>query len=126
MQTIFICLINTEIKIFKEMKFKNVIAAVALTVSMAATANNENPTTNPVSIQEDANVVRVSVLNTTLDTFKVYVYNNNGELIHKSFLGDAASIGQQFDFSDAPAGEYTFKLVAKSGKTYSYSVNAGA
>ena len=93
---------------------------------MAATANNENPTTNPVSIQEDANVVRVSVLNTTLDTFKVYVYNNNGELIHKSFLGDAASIGQQFDFSDAPAGEYTFKLVAKSGKTYSYSVNAGA
>lgn len=126
MQTIFICLINTEIKIFKEMKFKNVIAAVALTVSMAATANNGNPTTNPVSIQEDANVVRVSVLNTTLDTFKVYVYNNNGELIHKSFLGDAASIGQQFDFSDAPAGEYTFKLVAKSGKTYSYSVNAGA
>ena len=108
------------------MKFKNVIAAVALTVSMAATANNGNPTTNPVYIQEDANVVRVSVLNTTLDTFKVYVYNNNGELIHKSFLGDAASIGQQFDFSDAPAGEYTFKLVAKSGKTYSYSVNAGA
>ncbi|NQX78898.1 DUF3244 domain-containing protein [Gilvibacter sp.] len=108
------------------MKFKNVIATVALMASMAATANTGNPTTNPVSIQEDSNVVRVSVLNTTLDTYKVYVYNQNGELIHKSYLGDAASIGQQFDFNDAPEGTYTFKLVNASGNTYSYSVKAGA
>ena len=61
-----------------------------------------------------------------LRDYKVYVYNGQGEIIYKSFLGDAVSLGQQFDFSEAPEGEYTFKLVTKNGKTYSYSVETGA
>ena len=103
---------------------KRVITVVALMVSIAAAANNNNPL--PVSIQQDAEVVRVSVLNTENATYKVYVYNEQGEIINKSFLGNAVSLGQQFDFSDAPKGEYTFKLIAENGKTYSYSVNTGA
>lgn len=102
---------------------KRVITAVALTLSMAATANKD---VNPISVQEDSKMVRVSVLNTANETFKVYVYNDQGEIVYKSFLGDAASLGQQFDFSDAPNGEYTFKLVSNSGEEYSYSVNTGA
>lgn len=102
---------------------KRVITAVALTLSMAATANKD---VNPISVQEDSKMVRVSVLNTANETFKVYVYNDQGEIVYKSFLGDAASLGQQFDFSDAPKGEYTFKLVSNSGEEYSYSVNTGA
>lgn len=105
---------------------KRVIATAALMVSIAATANNTNNNPTPVSIQEDANMVRVSVLNTANETFKVYIYNEEGEIIYKSYLGDAASLGQQFDFSDAPEGEYTFKLVAKNGKSYSYLVETGA
>lgn len=104
---------------------KRVILGAALMVSIAATANNTN-NTNPISVQEDANMVRVSVLNTANETYKVYVYNGQGEIIYKSFLGDAVSLGQQFDFSEAPKGEYTFKLVTKNGKTYSYSVKTGA
>ena len=103
---------------------KRVMATAALMVSLAATANND--ATNPISVQEDANMVRVSVLNTNQETFKVFVYNEQGEIIYKSFLGDAASLGQQFDFNNAPQGEYTFKLVTRSGKTFSYSVETGA
>lgn len=107
-------------------KMKRVMATAALMVSLAATANNGNDNEPGVSIQENQNMVRMSILNTNQQTFKVYVYNDLGEIIHKSFLGDAASLGQQFDFSDAPAGEYTFKLVANSGETFSYSVETGA
>lgn len=108
------------------MKFKNVFTAAALMVSVAATANTTNPVEDPVTIQEEANMVSLSVLNTAQKTYKVYVYNEEGEIIYKSILGRATSLGQQFDFSDVPAGEYTFKLITNGGESYSYSVNTGA
>lgn len=102
---------------------KRVLATAALTISLVATANSANEPKDNVTINQKEGVVRISVLNNEQATYKVYVYNTQGEIIHKSFLGSNRSLGQQFDFSEAPEGTYEFKLVNNSGETASYTVN---
>lgn len=105
---------------------KRVLATAVLMVSLTATANANNQPTNNVTVNNDNGVVRVSVLNNEQATYKVYVYNEQGEIIHKSFLGSTQSLGQQFDFSNVAKGIYTFKLVTNTGETQSYTVKTGA
>ena len=104
---------------------KRVAATVALLVSITATANSGNEPKDNVTINQNNGIVNVSVLNKEQVTYKVYVYNQAGEIIHKSFLGSSQSLGQRFDFTDARKGDYEFKIVTTSGETLSYTVHTG-
>ncbi len=113
-----------SLKLYKMKTIKRTLATVALLVSFMATANNEP--NNNVTINQNDGIVSMSVLNKEQATYKVYVYNRQGEIIHKSILGSNISLGQQFDFSNAPMGTYKFKLVSNTGETSSYTVRTGA
>ena len=105
---------------------KRIMATAALMVSLVATANSGTEPGDNITFNTNKEVVSISVLNNDQATYKVYVYNTQGEMIYKSRLGSDRSLGQQFDFGWAPKGTYQVKVVSSNGKSSVYSVNTGA
>lgn len=101
---------------------KRTIWMAALMVSMAATANNEKGPKN-ITVNYDSTTVSVSVLNKQGNTYKVYIYNQDGTMVYNAFLGSKLSLGRQFNFENAPKGTYKIKVVSNEGTAYDYVLN---
>jgi flagellar hook assembly protein FlgD len=102
---------------------KRVLATAALIASMTANANDKD--SKNIYVNNDNNVVLVSVLNNNEATYKVFIYNEQGRLIKKSILGSKVSLGRQFDFSNVTRENYLIKIVSNNGASNEYLVNAG-
>ena len=97
-----------------------------LVVSLSAMANEEKViTSGDVTITQEDRQVDVSILNTQENTYTLYIYNPNGELVFKEQLGSEISLGKRFDFKSALKGNYRFTFVTGNGERTSYTVKTG-
>ena len=69
--------------------------------------------------------VDISILNTQNNTYSLYIYNPNGELVFKQSLGSDTSLGKRFNFEWAHKGDYKFTFVTNQGERSSYLVKTG-
>lgn len=106
---------------------KNFITVLVLTFSLTSFATNgDNVTTEEnVTITNTSNTVAISILNTENNSYKLYIYSENGDLVFKSLLGSKTSLGQAFDFNTAEAGTYIFKVVSDEGTITNQKVVIG-
>ncbi|MCW5520473.1 hypothetical protein J1N09_11520 [Aureitalea sp. L0-47] len=105
---------------------RRILMAGMLVVSLSAAANEEKViTSGDVTITQDDRQVDVSILNTSENTYTLYIYNPNGELVFKERLGSETSLGKRFDFNSALKGNYKFTFVTNNGERTSYTVKTG-
>jgi flagellar hook assembly protein FlgD len=105
---------------------KRILMAGMLVISLSALANEEKViTSGDVTITQDETRVDVSILNTQENTYTLYIYNPNGELVFKERLGNETSLGKRFDFDSALKGNYKFTFVTGNGERTSYTVRTG-
>lgn len=108
---------------------KNMFVAGMLTLSLAAVANEDKLNTtagSDVTITKNDGQVELSILNTTMTTFTLYIYNPNGELVFNGVLGNETSLGKTFDFSSAKKGKYVFTLENENGQRLNRTIKAGS
>lgn len=109
-------------------RVKRILVAFALTISMASMANDTKVISGndgEITITENNELVKVSVLNTTASSYRLVIYSQDGEVMYRGTLGNDQSLGRWFDFKNAPEGTYKFKLVSKDGEIFSYKVKTG-
>ena len=80
---------------------KRILMAGTLIATLTATANNEKlivGNNSDVTITNSNETVDISILNTQNNTYTLYIYNPNGELVFKQSLGSDTSLGKRFNF----------------------------
>ena len=99
---------------------KNALFTGLLMISMLAVANTENGIVNEgnVTISQQNETLTLSVLNTKKESYKLFIYSEDGTMVFKSNLGSDTSLGKAFNFQTAQKGMYTFKLVTNAGETF--------
>ncbi|KAA3622528.1 MAG: hypothetical protein DWP94_08055 [Flavobacterium sp.] len=119
-------LLNLNLYVMKTIK--RILMAGTLVATLSATANNDKlivGNNSDVTITNSNETVDISILNTQNNTYTLYIYNPNGELVFKQSLGNDASLGKRFNFEWAHKGDYTFTFVTNQGERSSYQVKTG-
>lgn len=122
---IFVVL-NLNLYVMKTIK--RILMAGTLVATLTATANNEKliaGNNSDVTITNSNETVDISILNTQNNTYTLYIYNPNGELVFKQSLGNDTSLGKRFNFEWAHKGDYKFTFVTNQGERSSYFVKTG-
>jgi hypothetical protein len=107
---------------------KRILMAGMLVLSFSANANEKRAIAvdnGDVTITKENQQVEVSILNTEKNTYTLYIYHPNGDLVFKERLGNDSSLGKRFDFEYAQKGNYTFTFKTNSGERSSYTVKTG-
>lgn len=108
---------------------KRFLALAVFMIALTAMANSGKVVTNDegnVTITKVNHRIQVSVLNTNEKTYSLKIYNAGNELVYNEDLGNNNSLGKQFDFNNAPKGNYTFVLSTNGGEDFTQVVKAGS
>lgn len=101
------------------------LGLVALVQSTSFAHNARNPLEDLISVSENADMVRVSVLNQNMESYALTIYRIDGTIVYKGRLGKDMSLGKTFDFSNAVEGTYNFKFVSDNGNKVVKSIKIG-
>lgn len=104
---------------------KRILIAGLFIISMNTFANTDKVITvssDDVTITKDGGSVDISILNTQENTYTLYIFNPNGELVFDEKLGNDTSLGKRFDFDWALEGNYIFTLTNDAGERSTHTV----
>ena len=108
---------------------RKILMAFALVFSTGVFATNVkviSGNNGEVTITEENEMVQVSILNVNKQSYTLYIYSEDGDLIYRGAFGNDQSLGRTFDFRDAQIGNYKFKMVSETGETSIYRVQTGS
>ena len=108
---------------------KTIITAFMLLTFMVNYANDNKVITSSdgeITIIDENELVQVSILNTDHSTYTLLLFSEDGTLLYKEKLGNAANLVKTFDFKTSKVGTYKFLLKDSEGKVSSYKVKTGS
>jgi len=108
---------------------KTIITVFMLLTFMANYANDNKVITSSngeITIIDENELVQVSISNADHSTYTLLLFSEDGTLLYKEILGNAASIVKTFDFKTSEVGTYKFLLKDGQGKVSSYKVKTGS
>ena len=109
--------------------FKSSILGFALLFSGIAFAGSNFASSDredDVLVNRNKNMVTVSILNTELKQYTLFLYNSRNELLFTEQLEHGMSIGKRFDFTTAKRGTYRFIVRSNEGETMVKTVIVGS
>ncbi len=102
------------------------LVMMAVTFSYANTDRNKKPSEDDSTLVKQEQVVTISILNTELKDYSLYVYSEDDVLLYHERLGNTISLGKRFDFSNAAKGTYRFVFKTNQGEQFVKTVTAGS
>ena len=109
--------------------FKTSILGFALlfsSIAFAGSTISSSDGEDDVLVKRDRNMVTVSILNTELKQYTLFLYNSKNELLFSERLENGMSIGKRFDFTTAKRGTYRFIVKSNEDETLVKTVIVGS